>query len=79
MEFLLTKNMIIILLIIGVSIYAALYIPIKLYQINKNTKAIKEYLKLINENISNLNSKKEKDYEIKDYGIEIVENIDFNK
>lgn len=50
----------IFILIIGVSIYAALYIPIKLYQINKNTKLIRDELIKINHHLS----KNDKDIEI---------------
>lgn len=52
-------------LIIFIALYAALYIPIKLYQINKNTKSIKEELMKINNYISKKNKE-----------IEIIENLD---
>lgn len=41
----------IIILSISISLYIVLYVPIKMYQINKNTKAIKEELEKLNEKI----------------------------
>lgn len=42
---------VIMILVIAICIYIVLYVPIKLYQINKNTKAIKEELEKLNDKI----------------------------
>ena len=69
------NNINIILFIIGLIIlYCSLYIPIKLYQIKKNTKLIKEELENINRNICKLNNNDNKKLQFKDYDIEIVNN-----
>ena len=48
---------IIILIAIITCIYYALYVPIKLYQINKNTKKINEELEKMNKNLYNIYKK----------------------
>ena len=48
---------IIILIVIITCIYFALYVPIKLYQINKNTKKINEELEKMNKNLYNIYKK----------------------
>ncbi len=51
------KFFIIILIAIVICIYFALYVPIKLYQINKNTKKINEELEKMNKNLYNIYKK----------------------
>lgn len=51
------KFFIIILITIVICIYFALYVPIKLYQINKNTKKINEELEKMNKNLYNIYKK----------------------